>query len=514
MGGKGNAGGSTPFEGMSHEAMLAWLDQANSGTVQGAADRLAAAAKEIRKIADDLKVRPQWVEWKGAGADAFRTWSADLANATLRLGDFSEGSSTWLGHASDAIASAQVAIPRDQAGAQGNLDAAQKAHNDPDAAAISKKSAGELAALAADKEKVRQEAVAQMRKLGQAYQQSATQMNGLERPKFPPPPQAIAPEAYDSHNGSVYEPDASGTAAGASSRGRISLEHPAQAQASASGAPGPGPGARTDLVSPAHPASGDAQQPAKLDIDSVATLPQTAPTPSPAGSMPSPAPTNSGDLSVVRMPPSALGGGLSVPPGPTGPGRPVAGESPLTQPGQTGSGRSPVRMPDSSPGITGGRPVPAPSGRPGGSIPRGTVVGAGEAAGHGAAGPATGAGPAGQMTGRPAAGFGPTGAASGRPGAAPGRRFPYASGGVSGGSAQQSGRAGGPSSASAGAGAERGGISGGRPVGAAPGGARGGTTPRDSQKARPRREGAAGYLTEDEETWRQGAGRAVPPVID
>ena len=60
-------GGGTPFEGMSHEAMLAWLDQANSGTVQGAADRLAAAAKEIRKIAEDLKVRPQWVEWKGGG---------------------------------------------------------------------------------------------------------------------------------------------------------------------------------------------------------------------------------------------------------------------------------------------------------------------------------------------------------------------------------------------------------------------------------------------------------------
>ncbi|MEV6535434.1 translation initiation factor IF-2, partial [Streptomyces sp. NPDC051639] len=154
MSGEG-AGGATSFEDMSHEQMLAWLDQANAGTVQAAAARLTAAAKEIRKIAEELKVRPQYVEWKGEGADAFRTWTGDLANATLRLGDFGEDSATWLGHASDAIAQAQVSIPRDKAGAQANLDAATAAHNDPDAATVSHKSTTELAALAADKEKVR-----------------------------------------------------------------------------------------------------------------------------------------------------------------------------------------------------------------------------------------------------------------------------------------------------------------------------------------------------------------------
>lgn len=192
MSGEG-AGGATSFEDMSHEQMLAWLDQANAGTVQAAAARLTAAAKEIRKIAEELKVRPQYVEWKGEGADAFRTWTGDLANATLRLGDFGEDSATWLGHASDAIAQAQVSIPRDKAGAQANLDAATAAHNDPDAATVSHKSTTELAALAADKEKVRQEAAAQMTKLGQAYRLSATQLDGLERPRFPPPPKVIQP---------------------------------------------------------------------------------------------------------------------------------------------------------------------------------------------------------------------------------------------------------------------------------------------------------------------------------
>lgn len=67
--------GSTPFEDMSHEQMLAWLVQANPGTVRFAADRLTAAAEEIRRIGEELKVRPQHVEWKGEGADAFRTWA-------------------------------------------------------------------------------------------------------------------------------------------------------------------------------------------------------------------------------------------------------------------------------------------------------------------------------------------------------------------------------------------------------------------------------------------------------
>ncbi|MEU9101198.1 translation initiation factor IF-2 [Streptomyces sp. NPDC048361] len=481
---------------MSHEAMLAWLDQANSGSVQGAADRLAAAAKEIRKIAEDLKVRPQWVEWKGAGADAFRTWSADLANSTLRLGDFSEGSATWLGHASDAIASAQAAIPRDKPSAQANLDAAKAAHNDPDAAAINRKSTGELAALEADKEKVRQEAVAQMRKLGQAYQQSATQMNGLERPKFPPPPQAIAPKTVRSRDAGVHVPQSRVPGGGPSPSSHVSSEH-AAASASTSGDPAPRP--HSVLGSPAQPPLGDAQQPTQLDIDSVTTLPQTTPIPSPAGSTSGPGPTHGGETSAMRMPLPVFGGGRSSPSGPTGPGRPSAG-GPL-RPGQAAFGRSSVQVPDSRSGIVGGRP--ALPGRPSGSIPKGTVVGAEEAGGP--------------STARPAAGVGPVGQGAGRPGALSARGSQVPRSGVSGGNAQQAERAVSPRSVSTGAGAERGGISGGRPIAGNTGGSHGGGPPRDSQKKRPQRDGAGGspgYLVEDEETWLRHDGRAVPPVID
>ena len=141
--------GSTSFEEMSHERMLAWLDQANPGTVRFAADRLTAAAEEIRRIGEELKVRPQYADWQGEGADVFRTWAGDLANSTLRLGDFSADAAKWLGQASDAIAHAQAAIPRDTKSARANLNAAPLAHNAPDAAAgtaVNAKSAGELAA--------------------------------------------------------------------------------------------------------------------------------------------------------------------------------------------------------------------------------------------------------------------------------------------------------------------------------------------------------------------------------
>ncbi|MEU0299558.1 hypothetical protein ABZ252_08835 [Streptomyces sp. NPDC006175] len=117
---------------MTHETMLAWLDMANSGAIQGASDRLLSAAKEIRTVANELKGRPQTVEWKGEGADAFRTWS-----------------------------------------------------DDPDASAVAQKSAETLLAA---KEASRQEAAAEMRKLAQSYALSASQLDGLESGRRATPP--------------------------------------------------------------------------------------------------------------------------------------------------------------------------------------------------------------------------------------------------------------------------------------------------------------------------------------
>jgi hypothetical protein len=419
MSGKGT--GSTSFEDMGHEQMLAWLDQASAGTVQAAATRLTAAAKEIRKIAEELKVRPQWVEWKGEGADAFRAWTGDLANSTLRLGDFSADSATWLGHASDAIATAQASIPRDKAGAQANLDAATAAHNDPDAAAVSSKSTTELAALAANKERVRQEAAAQMTKLGQAYQLSAMQLDGLERPKFPPPPEAIQPtpghftnnEAVSTGDGGVRSSSGTGAAGISSSNG----SH--RSLAEATGGNGAADGGY-ESRGPARRSLPDASNHVGVHIDGTGVLPQTpsvlstspvgppnggkvdgggalptGPIPPMASGTPSPSanPPRLGRTAIGGRPSTQPGrglvgpvsrgvpgiGGTTGPEGPTGTARPVVGGRPVVPPGRGITGATPGRAPGGSSGIVGGRPTPSaagsPAGRPASGLPRGNVVG-------------------------------------------------------------------------------------------------------------------------------------------
>ncbi|MCD7440424.1 translation initiation factor IF-2 [Streptomyces lincolnensis] len=510
-------GGSTSFENMSHEQMLAWLDQANAGTVQAAADRLIAAAKEIRKIADELKVRPQYVEWKGDGADAFRTWTGDLANSTLRLGDFSEDAAKWLGQASGAIAAAQASIPRDMPSATANLAAANSARNDPDAAAVSAKSRSELEALAANREKVRLEAAAQMRKLGQSYQVSSAQMGALERPKFPPPPAAFVPSGGDRRSGmeATARPGVSGQQASPSVNAPISHTR--------SGVPDPRQS--SGVPSPERRPQVDVDQPTRMSIDSVDTLLPRAPGPhAVADPLPGPDQLKGGPTPQTGTAPPVFGTPVN---GPAGQGRsPATGRMPFP-PGQSATS-NPSRMPavggGSGNGIVGGRPVPQSPGKSMG-IPRGTVVG-----GEGTA-------PRGPM-GQTAGSTNPGGRVMGQTGQTPGRRPSVSNGGVVGGRPlpndgvanarpQQPGRTGAtgarPGTPGAPGTAAGPGTAGRGVVGSTPGTGRhseghgtGGTGASHQNPAR-RTSGGNGRpygVVEDEETWRQGTRPAVPPVID
>ncbi len=488
----GESGSGTPFESMSHEEMLAWLDQANSGAIQSAADRLVSAATEIRKIAEDLKVRPQWVEWKGEGADAFRTWSADLANSTLRLGDYSEGASKWLTQASNAIASAQAAIPRTQAGAQANLDAALAARNDPDASAVAQKSAETLIAT---QEANRQEAAAQMRKLAQTYSLSASQMDGLEKPAFPPPPQAIVPkDTVGTDTDSREWSSSTGTSGG-------------QSQATGGGSyetavHGAGTAAGSHVAAASSQGSPVRTAPVDMGIDGVGTLPQASGT---SSTVPGGSPTG-GRPDVITAPTAglftpALGSGPGGFPGSLGVGRGVGGIRVPGMPGPAGAAPGPASRLPRDGGIIGGRPVPRSSGRPMGGLPQGTVIG-----GEGTQGRP----PMGQGMGGPGVG-------GGQGGVAGGRRLAGETGGIVGGRPHQPGRSSARPFTPGGSGLVRGATSteAARGMGqmartgtAAPSGSRTDSSRRDEDGGRP------DYLTEDEETWQQGNRRVVPPVID
>ncbi|WP_406106275.1 hypothetical protein OG698_28285 [Streptomyces sp. NBC_01003] len=535
-------GKKTRFDGMTHEQMLAWLDEADAGTVQAAADKLASAAKEIHSIAEELKIRPQWVKWKGEGADSFRVWAGKLANATVALGDYSQDSSKWLGHAAEAIGKAKTSVPRDK-NVDANIDSARSAHNDPDAQTILSKNMA-----------VRQQTADEMEKLGQAYSLSTSQMAAARKPdqlKFPPPPTDIQDPDRAKLDGGGYRQRPGTGAQGATDGGAFASggAHSSGASpashATATGSTGVDRGGLENAPLPA--AHGSVAPPARMGVDSVGVLPETSHTPSPTTSGPpvGPNPVNpgpSGNPAPGLIPPVAYGNGAGRGPGPavgsarglsptagggstqrpTSPtasgatGRPsnTGGRGPM-MPGQnqTAAGRpgTPGRLPTTN-GVAGGRPQPA-TGRPTTSIPRGKVMG-GESA-TGGRNATTGQGPVGGS--RPSTtGAGPRGGTGRRVGGATGDN-----GGIVGGRAQQQSRANARTFSSGGSGLVRGqggpnstssdesqrsgqtGRSGVPPHGSRPGPGR-----DEKPEERP------GYVTEDEQTWTPDDRRNVPSVVD
>ncbi|MCP3822474.1 hypothetical protein NLX86_31630 [Streptomyces sp. A3M-1-3] len=490
---------------MSHETMLAWLDAANASAVQDAADRLAKAAKEIHKIAEDLKVRPQWVEWKGEGADAFRTWGADLHSSTVRLGDYSEGASKWLSTASDAIALAKSTIPRTLPEEAANLAAASKYRNDPDSGPIGRKAVSTLPhdyenatpeAKAAAADAAQLAAADRMRVLADSYADSQQNMDKLERPVFPPPPGVVMPAGYGegrydtevvyrTGDGSSYAAEG---AYGEPSQGRTATPETVSRSSSESEL-----GTHT-----ARPV----ERPVDMEIDSVATLPDVHTTPpASTGTVPPVSkPDGSGTVVPGAIPP-AFGGKSGVPTA-SAPGRAVPGMRGGVSPGQ--ASLTP-RMPRES-GIVGGRPVAPSTGRPTGGIPRGTVIGSEGTTARGPMG-------RGGMPG--IHGGGPVGRA-GQSGISGGRRLASEAGGVVGGRPGQAGQNSARPFTPGGSGLVRGANSNG---GTYPGQVgRAGAIPPGTQGANSRRDERSGerpdYLSEDEETWQQGSRRVVPPVID
>lgn len=360
--GQTGSGSGTSFENMSHERMLEWLDQANSGAVQGAADKLRHASEEIRKIAEDLKIRPQWVEWKGAGADAFRTWSADLANATLRLGAYSEGASKWLTEASGAIATTQASIPRTESGDKARVEEAQTVSKDSGASAADKESA---AALLSAKERDRQEAAAQMRRLAQTYSFSSSQMAALEKPVFPPPPDSIVPEREGGISDSEgWASPGSGPGGAGDGVGYAAPTHASSAEVSDLGTSGAVDRATVHM-------SAHSGTPVDMEIDGLATLPQSPSTPvgAPTGPPLTGKPDGSSPPGPSVMPP-VFGGNSTLTPNQQGAGRyRGTGVRPPSLPGPNGLGTGQTsRMPRDS-GISGGRPVAQTGGRPTGGLP-------------------------------------------------------------------------------------------------------------------------------------------------
>ncbi|MFK0213109.1 hypothetical protein [Streptomyces sp. NPDC090298] len=499
---------------MEHQTMLAWLDEASSFYVGDAARRLKTVSSQMAKIAEELRSSMRNMDWEGEAEKAFVEWATNVANSTTHLSNYAERGSVAMQDSSTAIASAQSAIPRytSHASAKANLQAAQKAHNDPDAQTIARNARNqmspseELAAIEAKELANKQAAAAEMYRLSSTYQWSTSRMQNEVPPTFPPPPGAFVPDTRVDRDDSSYIGSSTQGGGQRSTGTDTGTGTGARTTHTPSGDPStpdtPTAPSKSDPTGPTHVVRPEVRPDAPVDlgIDSVKTPPKpdiTAPTTQlPGGPPPVTKPDGVPPLVTPGMPPLSQKGG----PGPLGPTSPVTGgtsnpRGPLT--GGTGNPRGPLTgglrnvpgMPRE--GISGGRQVPSTMGRPQTGIPRGTVVG-NEPAGQNQNRTGMGRG----MGGAHGMG-GSMGGATGQGGITGGRRLAGESGGVVGGKAQRAGAAGG-----------------GKPFTAGGSGlVRGGNAAKPDEREEQNGE-RPDYLVEDEETWQQGNRRVAPPVID
>ncbi|MEV5141130.1 hypothetical protein AB0K71_22845 [Streptomyces syringium] len=517
---------TSDFESQSHEQLRAMIESADPAATRALGDRLKTAGVAIGKIGEDLRTYMSHVNWEGEAGDAFRTWGANMVNATTRLGEFSDKAGTWMGHAAETLSTVKSAMPEYSATSKATLNSYLSQHpggfllKPPATSDAPKPGAGVLAgptpeaATAAQKrlDEDHAEAVRLMRQLAGSYVWSAHNMGQVERPQFQPIRDEHMPR--DQRSGTEYVPNPGGvsspalTASGGSANQSVRDGEPGQA-AYVSGAASHDAGVNgvTGTVTSASPGS----SPVAMDVDGYVATPnvptsqsggtagpppvervsdraQLPPTPGvpPVGPIGQAGTTREKEVGGSRqkmatgVPAQGVDGGTAAPRQGVGggavPGRGVVG------------GR--VNMPAvgaPADGIVGGRPVPRPTGPSSAQVPRGTVIGTEPSTGR----PPMGHGIGGVMPGAPA------GRVVG--GQASGRRLATESGGVVGGRAQQ---------LAAGA-VDRPFTQGGTGLVRSQG-----ETNRSRGASRQRHgEGRPDYLVEEDGVWQQGSRRVIPPVI-
>ncbi|WP_327323893.1 hypothetical protein OG735_16285 [Streptomyces sp. NBC_01210] len=485
--GKKPTPGKTPFDSMSQEQLFALLSPANKETAMTLAEKLAKASEAIHDIGEDLKIRVPLVKWEGEGADAFKEWAGQTAKATLLLGDYAEEAGKWMTDVAQAIAEAHSGLDElktSAATAQSNYSDAKKTHNaavhDPGAGKSAVKDAKSDMDLAhSTMQAARISSVQRLTKLSQTYTQSGEQINKLQPPTFPPPAMQLGDSWRSSKSGYGYgEFQGSSRSAGTGTT-RSGISESSETRSVAVGKTQSD--GETSSVSVARP-----ERPVDMEIDSVATLPETHTAPPPATTINVPPvgrPEGSGPVLPGMIPPT-FGGSKTGLPSTSSPGRALPSTRGVVPPGQAGINS---RMPRD--GIAGGRPVVPNTGRPTGGIHRGTVIGNENATARGPMG-------RGGMPGMH--GGGPMGGA-GQSGISGGRRLASETGGIVGGRPGQPGKNSARPFTPGGSGLVR---------GTNPNPSIGGAHPGEQSGERP------DYLSEDEETWQQGSRRVVPPVID
>ncbi|MFF8833539.1 hypothetical protein [Streptomyces sp. NPDC015131] len=529
--------GKTNFEDQKLNDMLNLLDSANPADLEHASASLKRATKALNDAAKDLADAVAAPDWKGEGAEAFRSYGAQLVSYAYKLGNFANAVGAQMEVASTGLASVRNSKPpRDGRLVQKTPDEFELPERTQDNKEYQQ---------AVQVEKDRQEAINQMNRLASFYSVSESTLASQEPPPLPKPLNAAVPPPAGARGGSPV------ASAPSDSGENLSGAAVAESGGSRGAVGGEGSSPRSQVIDkPVEPIGASTS----VQVDSVLT--PTAPSQATGTTPPAPQSTTSGPVTgqvppvptnfgTTRLTPptraqgtqgvARAGGGPGTSPAvgrsggtgtshpsqagrsaqASGVGRPVSTGSPSSATGRSGpvagrpgimgggtgtgragaaSGNGPVtgragmpgqtapvsrQTPSSttraghSNGIVGGTPQRATNGTTGSRIPRATVIGA-EGATTGRA-PAARPSQAGVIRAN-------QGGNTSRP---TGRGTPSTNGVV--GTPRSAGAA----------------SAGGRPPQSRP---RNETTEQTS--TRP------DYLTEDEETWASRRRGAVPPVID
>ncbi|MGW4380270.1 WXG100 family type VII secretion target [Kitasatospora sp. NPDC004531] len=520
------------IDGASHQELLTMVQHTDPIAVMQVSQRLLEAANKMDEISNELHAHMSGLDWQGDAAESFKTWGSKVSSSTMELASYSRNAGTYMASAGETLAAVKSGMPPVP---HQDMETVSRYDGQPNGAvstggaiigsvipgvggAIGSWGANKIAdmvdsdwvtkeeAQAAQRrvEQAHNEAVQQMTRLTQAYEQSTTRLNSVPPPVFPPLPEGTGGRT------DLVDVPIGGDGGGA----------------------GRGPGGGTTMP-----------QPPRVAPPAPPRQPLPTPAPSPAPNPPHPGQTPGPPHNPVPMP--APGPTPPMPPGPvkdpgtgldstpTAPTLPNP-RTPLPGGGGIGSGDYGGSGTGTGPVHGGGYPgggVPIGGGYPGGGTTGGGRVGGGTPGTGGV--PGTGGAPgAGGRTGGAAAASAGTGQA-GRAGTPGMGGMPHGGGGMGGGGGAAGGaggaRGGGLVSRAGGTvGGQRGPASGreftpggtglrGRAERGADGragqGGFGGGIGGANRKGKPQGK-RPDYLTEDENTWTSGMGPVNPNVIE
>ncbi|WP_344626782.1 hypothetical protein, partial [Kitasatospora arboriphila] len=207
------------FGGSSHEQLVAMVESADPVAVMQVGQRLLLAAQKMDEISNELHAHMSGLEWEGQAADSFKTWGGNVSKSTMQLADYSRNAGTYIATAGETLGEVKRSMPDVPTS---DMETVRRYEAQPNTAVsvggfiaggmampgignvVGGWAAGKVAdmvdpnwvtqeeAQAAQKrvDQAHQDAIQQMAKLGQSYDQSVTRLNSAQPPEFPAVPGA------------------------------------------------------------------------------------------------------------------------------------------------------------------------------------------------------------------------------------------------------------------------------------------------------------------------------------